>query len=62
MVDLTQSDWLLPTLSTRTKAQLLDQHRTAKRKATGRSVAADLCQITAAECNEWLRSLPRLEV
>ena len=111
MADLSQSGWLMPTLSTRTKAELIkiaalipreyhveifhadaadarskadlqcfieecrrlywdaiprDQTgrtintatRTAKRQATGRSVAADLCKISAAEVNDWLRSLP----
>lgn len=32
--------------------------RTAKRQAAGRRVAGDLCKITAAEVNAWLRTLP----
>jgi len=42
---------------TQARSQYWDRRQSAKSRKP--SLAADLCQIPASECNEWLRTLPR---
>lgn len=59
-IDLCRRNWIEEINAARVEKLEIEAAQTEIAAGT-RAAAPDLCKITAAECNAWLRSLPEIE-